>query len=315
MTERKITRVAAGILIQADGQFLLGSRPQGKPYAGYWEFPGGKLEAGESALAALKRELLEELGVELTDATPWLCQRFDYPHALVELYFYRVTGWTGEITAHEGQEFAWQRAGELNVSPILPANGPILRGLALTDRLLFSPAGGIDESEFLDRLAQYWQQGNTWLVLREPQMSDSEYANLYQKVRAIDRPHGGKIIAHGSIELAAQLNADGFHLSSSQLMAQTQRPTTFDWLGASTHSAAELQQAQRLGIDYTVLGHVNASASHPQQAPLGWQQFTDLLAQGWSSPCFAIGGQSLATLPQAQQAGAQGVAMLEAAWR
>ncbi|QLG88445.1 Nudix family hydrolase [Chitinibacter bivalviorum] len=315
MTSRKITRVAAAILIQPDGQFLLASRPIGKPYAGYWEFPGGKLEAGEAAIDALARELHEELGIEVKQATPWLCQRFDYPHALVELSFFKVTAWEGDLHAREGQLFAWQKPMQLTVSPILPANGPILRGLAMNETLLFSPAGLIGEADFLERAKLHWQAGPAWLVLREPQLDTQQYRQLCLKLAQIPRPHGGMLIGHGELSTLVDLPLDGVHLTSRQLMALQQRPAQFNWVGASTHNESELAQANRLGLDYTVLGHVCASASHPDQAPLGWTQFADLLAQGWSSPCFAIGGQSMATLAQAQAAGAQGVAILSAAWR
>ncbi|WP_348944361.1 Nudix family hydrolase [Chitinibacter sp. FCG-7] len=314
MNERKVTRVAAGILQQADGQFLLASRPAGKPYAGYWEFPGGKLEQGETPLAALQRELFEELGIEVLQARPWLCQRFDYPHALVELYFYRVTAWSGEIVSHEGQEFAWQSAGQLNVSPILPANGPILRGLSLNDTLIFSPAGLIDDAELIRKMAAYWQAGPAWLVLREPQRTMDDYAQLCQQLAQLPRPHGGKLVGHGDLSHLCTLALDGVHLTSRQLMALNGRPDGFDWVGASTHHLEELRYANALGLDYTVLGHVAASNSHPAEPPLGWAQFAQLLEQGWSSPCYAIGGQSLATLAQAQALGAQGVAILSAAW-
>ncbi|WP_410497808.1 Nudix family hydrolase [Chitinibacter sp. S2-10] len=311
----KVTRVAAGILIKPDGQFLLASRPAGKPYAGYWEFPGGKLEQGENALAALKRELHEELGIEVVQATPWLCQRFDYPHARVELYFYRVTQWRGEIHSHEGQDFAWQQVGALNVSPILPANGPILRGLSLSEVLLFSTAGQIEEADLLRQMAAHWQRRSAWLVLREPQLDTESYRQLCEKIAALSRPHGGKLIAHGVDWCALQdLPVDGVHLSSRQLLTAQQRPRGFDWVGASTHNQIELEQAMRLGLDYTVLGHVCATASHPDQAPLGWTQFEALLSLGWACPCFAIGGQRLADLPRAQSLGAHGVALLSGAW-
>jgi len=122
--------VSAGILLNAQKQFLLTSRPEGKPHPGYWEFPGGKIEAGETPLAALVRELYEEIGITVTQAHLWLQQHFDYPHAHVTLTFFQVTGWQGDIIAREQQQFAWQTMGHLTVSPILPANVPTLQALA-----------------------------------------------------------------------------------------------------------------------------------------------------------------------------------------
>jgi 8-oxo-dGTP diphosphatase len=122
-----VIEVAAAVLEKSDGTFLLAQRPSGKPWAGYWEFPGGKIEAGETAHDALVRELKEELGIAVVTAYPWITRVFSYPHATVRLSFFRVTGWRGELYPHEGQQFAWQRAGEVTVTPVLPANAPVLR--------------------------------------------------------------------------------------------------------------------------------------------------------------------------------------------
>jgi 8-oxo-dGTP diphosphatase len=121
MPDRPLTLVAVGILQRPDGQVLLAQRPAGKAYAGYWEFPGGKIEPGESAQDALVRELQEELGVHVTRATAWITQQHVYPHAFVELRFFRVTGWQGEVRPQEGQQVAWQIPGVYTVSPMLPA--------------------------------------------------------------------------------------------------------------------------------------------------------------------------------------------------
>jgi 8-oxo-dGTP diphosphatase len=133
MPHRPLTPVAVGILQRPDGQVLFAQRPPGKAYAGYWEFPGGKIEPGESAQAALVRELEEELGVHVTSATAWLTQRHVYPHAFVELRFFRVTAWQGEVRPQEGQQVAWQTPGAYTVSPMLPAlltaECEVLRGL------------------------------------------------------------------------------------------------------------------------------------------------------------------------------------------
>ncbi|RJG03707.1 NUDIX domain-containing protein [Noviherbaspirillum sedimenti] len=119
--------VAVGILMQADGDILLAQRPPGKPYAGYWEFPGGKVEAGESILDALKREFVEELGVEILSAEPWCGVEHVYPHAHVRLHFYISRHWRGAPQSLEGQAFAWQ--GSVQVAPILPATIPLLEEL------------------------------------------------------------------------------------------------------------------------------------------------------------------------------------------
>ena len=126
---RRPVDVAVGVLIDAEGRFLLTSRPAGKVYAGYWEFPGGKLEAGETVEQALRRELHEELGITIAAALPWQVELFDYPHALVRLHFCKVFAWSGDFEMREGQSMAWQ-ALPVEVSPVLPGTLPVLRWFA-----------------------------------------------------------------------------------------------------------------------------------------------------------------------------------------
>ncbi|MCC8403413.1 NUDIX domain-containing protein [Paraburkholderia sp. MMS20-SJTN17] len=126
---RPVTEVAVGVLVQPDGRYLLAQRPAGKPYEGYWEFPGGKLEAGESVEAALARELHEELGIEVQASHLWHTLEHDYPHAYVRLFFCKVMQWSGEPHGREGQAFVWQSL-PADVSPLLPATIPVLEWLA-----------------------------------------------------------------------------------------------------------------------------------------------------------------------------------------
>ena len=139
MTEdtRPLVQVVAGILLDKNGRYLLSSRPEGKPYAGYWEFAGGKVEAGESDFQALQREFEEELGIRILAATPWLTKIHSYEHAHVRLHFLWVEAdqWTGEIQSREGQKWAWQKAGDFTVAPMLPANSALLRSLSIPRQL------------------------------------------------------------------------------------------------------------------------------------------------------------------------------------
>jgi 8-oxo-dGTP diphosphatase len=124
-TDRAVVEVAVGVLLRADGAFLLTSRPAGKAYAGYWEFPGGKLEVGESVEQALRRELQEEIGITIATAEPWRVELVDYPHALVRLHFCKVHDWSGDLQMREAQDFAWQQL-PVQVEPVLPGTIPVL---------------------------------------------------------------------------------------------------------------------------------------------------------------------------------------------
>jgi 8-oxo-dGTP diphosphatase len=127
--DRSLVQVAVGVLVREDQAFLLTSRPEGKAYAGYWEFPGGKLEANETVEQALRRELQEEIGIHIQDCTLWKTERIDYPHALVQLNFCKVTQWTGELQMLESQSFAWQQLPVV-VQPVLPGTVPVLQWFA-----------------------------------------------------------------------------------------------------------------------------------------------------------------------------------------
>jgi 8-oxo-dGTP diphosphatase len=126
---RSVVEVAVGVLVKPDGSFLLTSRPEGKAYAGYWEFPGGKLEAGESVEQALQRELQEELGIDIAEAQPWKVEMVDYPHALVRLHFCKVFKWTGDLQMREAQSFSWEQL-PVQVQPVLPGTIPVLQWFA-----------------------------------------------------------------------------------------------------------------------------------------------------------------------------------------
>lgn len=140
--DRPEVQVAVGVLFQKSGAFLLTSRPVGKPYAGYWEFPGGKVEVGESIHQALCRELYEELGIEVTAAAPWKVEVVDYPHALVRLHFFKVSAWTGRLQMREQQSARWETL-PVAATPILPGTIPVLEWLALE--------AGVSATEHADR--------------------------------------------------------------------------------------------------------------------------------------------------------------------
>ena len=127
--DRALVQVAVGVLIRSDDSFLLTSRPEGKAYAGYWEFPGGKLEVGETVAQALQRELQEEIGISIEDCMSWKTEQIDYPHALVQLNFCKVRRWSGELQMREAQLYAWQQL-PVTVKPVLPGTLPVLEWFA-----------------------------------------------------------------------------------------------------------------------------------------------------------------------------------------
>jgi 8-oxo-dGTP diphosphatase len=304
--------VVAAVIVNPRGEFLLAQRPAGKVYAGYWEFPGGKVEPGEDAVTALKRELHEELGIDATLAYPWLTREFDYPHAAVRLRFFRVLKWSGELHGRERQEFTWQSIRAIAVAPLLPANGPILRALELPGVYGITCAGEVGRDAFTARLRQSVQNGLRLIQVREKHMADDDLRNFAAEVVALARPYGARVLVNGAAEIAAQSGADGVHLTAPHLMAAARRPAC-DWCGASCHNAAELERARELGVDFVVLGPVAATPSHPHANVLGWPRFAQLI-RAYPLPVFALGGMQVDDLDQAWRSGAHGAGMLRGAW-
>ncbi len=300
------------MLQRPDGSFLLAQRPADKIWAGYWEFPGGKLEAGESARDALVRELHEELGITAVTVYPWITRVFVYPHATVRLHFFRVTEWLGELHPHEGQQFSWQHPAEVRVTPVLPANAPVLRALELPDLYAISNAAELGVEEFMRRMAIRLDEGLRLVQLREKNLSPDEFRPLAQRVLKLAHGKGAKVLLNGDIALAQQLGADGVQLSSRQLLELQQRPEVA-WCAASCHSVEELRRAESLGCDFALLSPVLPTLSHPGAAHLGWDHFASIAASS-TIPVYALGGLQQGDMITAWQQGAHGIALLRQAW-
>ena len=304
--------VVAAVIRRADGAILFAQRPEGKVYAGWWEFPGGKVEEGESRGEALARELHEELGIQVLTSRPWLTREYVYPHATVRLHFRIVTGWQGEPQSREGQALAWQHLEAPLVEPMLPANEPILASLRLPVEYAISAAAALGEAAFLARLEERLSAGLRLLQLREKSMDPAALGRMAAQVMPLARAHGARVLLNGEPGLARDLGVDGVHLTSERLMRTQARPPGL-MVAASCHDAGQLAHAGRLGLDFAVLGPVCPTPSHPGEPGMGWSAFETLLKDNLL-PVYAIGGMSGASLEQAWQCGAHGVAMISAAW-
>jgi 8-oxo-dGTP diphosphatase len=310
---RRRIEVVAAVLQRPDGTFLLAQRPVGKVYEGYWEFPGGKVEPGEAPEAALARELHEELGIEVTRAYPWITREYEYEHAAVRLRFFRVTGWTGELHGRENQAFAWQRIDAPGVSPLLPANGPVLRALALPTFYGISNAHEVGTHIFLERLERALARGLRLVQIREKTMDAEALVELASQASTLARAHGAAVLVNADEASARRAGVAGVHLTSSRLMSVRARPD-FETVGASCHDERELARAAELGLDFAVLGPVGQTTSHPGAPVLGWQRFRELVAK-YPLPVYAIGGLKAEDLEDAWAAGAHGIAAIRGAWQ
>ena len=307
-----IVRVAVAVLQRPDGRVLLAQRLPGTPYPGYWEFPGGKLEAGESPLAALARELDEELGIEIVRAAPWLVQRYAYAHAHVELNFFRVFAWRGEPRGRMGQAIAWQAPGAFDVTPLLPANAAILRSLELPPIYGISMAEDLGEEVFLRRAQTAIADGLRLIQLREKSWPVERLRRLADRLLPIARAAGARVLLNGDQALALRFGCAGVHWTATALQRATARPEGM-LCAASCHDSAELARAAELGLDFAVLGTVATTPSHPDAQPLGWARVAELL-RATPLPVYAVGGLTRDDLDTAVAHGAHGIALRRAAW-
>ena len=300
-----MVEVAAAVIERADGAFLLARRPPGKVYAGWWEFPGGKVNPGEDTLRALARELHEELGIDPGRAYPWITRVHVYEHATVMLHFFRVVEWSGEPRAREGQAFVWQRLDQPMVEPMLPANAPVLASLALPLEYAITDAQSFGVAEQLARVEARMKAGLRLVQVRDK--DNWERSRLIYVIRSMARQYGARVLVNGGPAI------DGIHYTSAQLMTLRARPQGARLAAASCHTEQELGHAMAIGLDFVVLGPVKPTPSHEDAPLLGWDGFRRIAAHA-SIPVYAIGGLRPSDLDEARRAGAHGLAMISGSW-
>lgn len=301
--------VVVGIIQDPTGRVLVARRPLTKVGGGLWEFPGGKVGAGESEEAALRRELDEELGIIIGRCEPLPHFRADPPPS-VSLSFWRVHDYHGVPYGREGQDVRWCALDGLAALPFLPADLPIFPRLTLPSLYLISDVERLGEALFEERLQAALKRGARLVQLREPWA----YARLRaygERLKGLCAPYGARCLVNGDPREVGAC-ADGVHLSSARLWQLSERPLGADRLiGASCHGQRDLQRAAEMGCDFAVLSPVRQTPSHPEREPLGWSRFAELAASTFL-PVYALGGMKEQDCREAHQAFAQGVALRSA---
>ncbi|BDU20437.1 Nudix family hydrolase [Dyella sp. GSA-30] len=309
--------VMAGILRDTAGRVLLAQRPPGKHLAGLWEFPGGKIEPGESPWHALVRELREELGIDVEDGKPLIRIPWRYEKGELCLDAWLVERWDGEPASLEGQALQWALPEAVDLSMLAPADRPILQALRLPSVYAITPADAqqADWGVWRERVADAIERGARLIQLRLPLWSREAVRELAATLLSSARLRGVWLMLNEDIEGARQLgDGVGVQLKSAQLNACAERPLPLHQLvGASCHDAAELVMAASLSVDFATLSPVMPTASHPGALALGWERF-ETLVEAASLPVFALGGMSPADLYQARRCGGQGVAGIRGFW-
>lgn len=307
----KLLHVAVAVIRDAQGRILIAQRAQHQHQGGLWEFPGGKVEAGETLAQALGRELEEELGIQVKVAQPLIQIPFHYPDRHVLLDVWQVLSFSGSPQGREGQPIRWVSPDQLNTYAFPAANRPIVTAVQLPQHLLITHS---DVERVPEQVQKALQQGVRWVILRGHQLSDAEYRDLYQVLLPRCQAVGACLAVNHSLQMAESLCAEAWHLTSWRLAELTQSAQfSGRWISASCHSPEELQLAQARGCHFALLSPVAATASHPDTSPLGWPTFQRWVAEA-QLPVYALGGMRLQDCEQAQLAGAQGIAAISA-WR
>ena len=304
--------VAVAVISDRHGAVLISHRHAHRHQGNRWEFPGGKIEPGETVTQALAREIAEELGVQVLASEPLIRIPWYYADRAVVLNVQRVTDYAGIPHGQEGQPLRWVMPDALRVDWFPAANRPIVHALQLPAHYVISPDAD-DPASWLAGLDAVLARGERLLQFRV-RAAPAEREALAAEALARCRRVGATLLLNGDPALARRLQAGGVHLPAACLGQSRQRPLPAgQWVGASCHTPAELAAAARLGADFAVLSPVAPTASHPQAAPLGWPCFARWVAQA-PLPVYALGGMQPGDAAQARELGGQGVAGIRGFW-
>ena len=343
--------VVAGVITDPRGRILLARRTRGRDLAGLWEFPGGKVDPGESPEQALVRELHEELGIAVQIGDPLIAVPHRYPHKRLRLDVRRIAGYDGVPKGLDGQALAWVPPHKLASYAMPAADRPVVAALRQPDRYLVTPdpylpsiatasspspvrasapgrpssvvhastsaqrgrVGIGAEDAWLGRLQRALDDGIRRVQLRSGTTDAPQWASLAERAVALCRNAGAEVLLNRDVALARALKV-GVHLKAAQLETLAERPLPSGLpVAASCHGLDDLRRAEALGCDFAVLGPVRETATHPGLAGIGWDAFA-ALREHTALPIYAIGGLAADDIADARAHGAQGIAAIRGLW-
>jgi 8-oxo-dGTP diphosphatase len=308
----KQIHVVAGVIRDPRGRILLARRTQGRDLAGAWEFPGGKVEPGESPETALARELREELGIEAVAGAALIRVPQRYPHKRLVLDV-REVAFHGTPKGLDGQALAWVPPRKLVDYPMPPADRPVVAALLQPADYMVTPVAGADDATWLHGLRASIGRGVRRVQLRAPAIDPARWRKLVAEAAALCRECGVEALLNGDASLARE-HGLGLHLRAAQLRDfDPASRVAGHALAASCHDAADLQRAAALGCDFVVLGPVRPTPSHPGLAGIGWEGVA-ALREDSALPIYAIGGLDRGDIAHARARGAQGIAAIRGLW-
>lgn len=309
----KVVHVAVGVIQNTDGQILIARRAETAHQGGLWEFPGGKVDAGETLHQALTRELREELAIDVERTEPLIQIRHDYPDKSVLLDIHKVTAFSGVAQGNEGQPILWLFPSELSQYTFPAANKAIITALMLPEKMLVT-GEFVSCEDFFSRLEQALRHGIKLVQLRLPDEIFSAHPQLALQAQGLCLQYQARLVWNTRRENLNDLPGIGLHLNRHELKRYQLRPVDHSvLLGASCHNEEEIALANTLGVDYICLSPVAETTSHPNEAVLGWEKFADL-ARRAVIPVYALGGMVISDIDLARQHGGQGIAAISCFW-
>lgn len=317
MSPSTIVHVAVAVIKNQHGQFFIAKRSDDSHQGGLWEFPGGKVEDKETVLAALKRELIEEVGITLIQATPLIRIHHDYTDKRVLLDVWCIDKFSGEAFGKEGQETCWINQDELPLYDFPAANIPIIAALNLPDKYMITGEFN-NEKELLTRIQSGLDKNIKLIQFRAPDLDEGIYFEYAKKLFLICEKENSKLLLNTSYEYFKKYQAHkfshGLHLNSKEIKLFTSG-NKYEKLLTSTsiHNYEELLLAEKKNIDFVVLSPVKQTLSHPNSMPLGWKKFEELTEKA-NIPVFALGGMTESDLIMAKGYGGQGIAAIGEFW-
>ena len=309
-----VVQVAVAVIINQHKEVLISLRPNAAHQGGLWEFPGGKLEIGESVEDALKRELLEELDICLLESQSFKTITYQYADKMVLLNIHIVSSFSGEPKGVEGQSIKWKSIAQLNPVDFPAANRSVIHSLQLPGKYLITGAFD-DQDDFLLRLENSLRSGVKLVQMRCKNISQSSFLELSDQARILCEKYNATLLLNSSPEVFQQTRAHGLHLSSHLLHLLDMRPLSLDkFLSVSCHTAADIKQAKKINADIILLSPVKETTSHPGVKGIGWLAFADFIS-AIEIPVYALGGMGQEDIPIAVKHGAQGVAAISSFWK
>ena len=309
------THIAIGIVYDSrKDKLFVCLRPPGRNEGGKWEFPGGKLERGETVLQALKRELYEEVGIAAEFAHPLIQVEQDTVDGSVRLHAWVVDQWSGTAHGKEGQICEWVTRTGLRNRVMPEANAKIIDALELPPLYLITPDRPSYDEDFLQLTENLVNNGLRLLQFRSRQSTFSQHKDLVLELVQICNSRGCKLVYNGDIEQALAVGAHGIHLRRTDLMRTRRRPVGPGIrVSASCHTDEQIIHASRIGSDFCVVAPVHETASHPGVKGIGWERFGNIARES-GMPVYALGGIKPAELHDANRNGAHGIAMISGIW-